>query len=154
MDGYLIIVFFHVLFAIVWIGGGVMVQILMARAQKAGPEDLARLNDWVEWTSQRVFMPSSFLVLGFGIWAVLASDVWGFTDSWVLAGLIGYAISAINGMANLGPTAKKMKERIASNGPNDPVVAQLARRMSIAGRVELFVMVLVVFNMVVKPGAN
>jgi uncharacterized membrane protein len=96
-------------------------------------------------------MPASFAVLGFGIWAVLAGP-WSFAEMWITLGLVGYALSALNGMAIIGPTSKKMKNTIAERGPNDPVVTQLSRRIDLAGRIDLIIVVAVVFDMVVKPG--
>ncbi|MGH2759072.1 MAG: DUF2269 family protein [Actinomycetota bacterium] len=151
MTRYEILVFLHVLAVIVWVGGGVMLQILLGRARKAGPDDLASFTDAAEWTSQRVFMPTSFAVLGLGIWLVVDSP-WNFSDPWIGIGIVGYALSALNGMINLGPTSRKMKELIAERGPADPGVQTLARRIGIAGRLDLLVLVAVVFDMVVKPG--
>lgn len=151
MNGYRVIVFFHVLSAILWVGGGALLQLLLWRAKKAGPESFGSFTEAAEWTSQRFFMPMSFAALGFGIWAVLAGP-WSFGESWIVAGIVGYAISALIGMAILGPTAKKMKAMIGERGPNDPVVTQLSRRIDLAGRVDLVILLAVVFNMVVKPG--
>lgn len=151
MSGYEVIVFFHVVSVIVWVGGGVMLQILLARASKIGPEAVSSFSQAAEWTSQRVFMPASFAALAFGIWAVIAGP-YTFGEGWIIAGFVGYALSALNGMAVLGPTSRKMKEASATRGPNDPAVMQLARRIDIAGKIDLVILVLVVFNMVVKPG--
>ena len=151
MSGYEVIVFFHVLAVIVWLGGGIMFQILLARASKIGPESVASFNQAAEWTSQRVFMPSSFAALAFGIWAVIAGP-YTFGEGWIIAGLVGFALSALNGSLILGPTSKKMKEAVDARGPSDPAVMRLARRIDRAGRVDLVVLILVVFNMVVKPG--
>lgn len=151
MSLYDFLLFLHTFAVIVWLGGGIMLQILLGRARKAGPSDLQSFNSAAEWTSQRVFMPASFAVLGFGIWLVVESP-WNFSDAWIGIGIIGYALSALNGMINLGPTARKMKELIAERGPADPAVQGLGKRMSIAGRLDLLVLIAVVFDMVVKPG--
>ena len=146
-----IFTFLHVLSVIVWVGGGIMFQILLARARRAGPESTAEFNRHAEWTSQRVFMPSSFAALIFGIATVIAGDYdWG--DTWITLGLVGFAISAITGMAVLGPTAKKMKAIVEERGPNDPVAAHMARRLDLFGKIDLVVLIAVVFDMIVKPG--
>lgn len=151
IDATNILKFLHVLSAVVWVGGGVMLQVLLARAKKAGPESVAEFNQHAEWTSQRFFMPASIGALVFGIATVIAGNYdWG--DLWITLGFVGFALSALNGMAILGPTAKKMKAIIAERGPNDPVAAHMARRMDLAGRIDLVVLVAVVFVMVVKPG--
>lgn len=151
MTRYEIVKFLHVLAVIVWVGGGVMIQILLARAKRAGPEAMTWFNQGAEWTSQRVFVPASFAALGFGIWLVIDGP-WSFGDTWITLGLVGFAVSAINGSVNLGQAAKKMKELIASKGPADPGVQRLARHMDVFGRIDLLILTAVVFDMVVKPG--
>jgi uncharacterized membrane protein len=145
-----ILKFLHVLFAITWVGGGVMLAFLLARANKSGPEALKTFNEMAEWTSQHVFMPSSFLTLGFGIATVAAGGFdWG--APWIAIGFAGFLISAILGMAVLGPTAKKMKTLIEQRGPSDPVVTHLSRRMALVGRIDTAILIVVVFAMVTKP---
>ena len=151
MTRYDIVKFLHIFAVIVWVGGGIMLQILLGRARKAGPADVASFTGAAEWTSQRVFMPMSFAVLGFGIWLVVDSP-WNFSEPWIGIGIIGYALSALNGMINLGPTARKMKALIAERGPADPGVQTLAKRLNLGGRLDLLVLVAVVFDMVIKPG--
>lgn len=146
-----ILKFLHVMSVIVWVGGGVMLQVLLARARATGPEASAMLNRSAEWTSQRIFMPSSFAALIFGVWLVIEGG-YDFADLWITLGFVGFAISAVNGMAVLGPTAKKMKELVDQRGPNDPVVAHMARRLDLFGRIDLIVLIAVVFVMITKPG--
>lgn len=143
--------FLHILAAIIWVGGGVMLQVLMARARGAGPEQAAAFNRHAEWTSNHLFMPASFAALGFGVWLVIAGG-YDFADLWITLGFVGFAISAIIGMAVLGPSAKKMKEAIEARGEHDQEAIRLARRMEVFGRFDLIVLIAVVFVMVVKPG--
>jgi uncharacterized membrane protein len=143
--------FLHVLSVIVWVGGGIMFQILLARARKAGPESTAEFNRHAEWTSQRVFMPASFAALISGVVTVIVGS-YDWADAWIAIGFVGFFLSAINGMAILGPTAKKMKSVVEERGPNDPVAAHMARRLDLFGKVDLVVLIAVVFDMIVKPG--
>jgi uncharacterized membrane protein len=146
-----ILKFFHVLFAITWVGGGIMLQFLLGRAAKAGPDTMAKLNEMAEWTSNHVFMPSSFLTLAFGIATVVSGSYdWG--APWIGIGFAGFVLSALLGMGVLGPTAKKMKTLIAERGPQDPVVAHLGRRMGMVGRIDMVILIVVVFAMVTKIG--
>jgi uncharacterized membrane protein len=143
--------FLHVLSVIVWVGGGVMLQVLLWRAAKAGPDDRRVLSQSADWTHQRLFMPASFAALVFGIWLVIEGG-YDFSDLWITLGFVGFAISALIGMAVLGPTSKRMKALIEERGPNDPVVTHMARRIDLFGRVDLVVLVAVIFVMVTKPG--
>ena len=146
-----ILKFLHVLSVIVWVGGGVMLQILLWRSNLAGPDNARVFNQSAEWTHQRLFMPASFAALIFGVWLVIAGG-YDFADLWITLGFVGFAISAVIGMAVLGPTSKKMKELIEQRGPNDPVVTHMSRRIDLFGRIDLVVLIAVVFVMVTKPG--
>ena len=142
--------FLHVLSAVIWVGGGFMLQVLLYRAKKLGPETVGHFSQAAEWTSQRVFMPASFASLAFGIITVIVGGYdWG--APWIAVGFVGFAASALIGMAVLGPTSKKMVTLAAERGPNDPVVAHMARRIDLFGRVDLIILLVVVFFMVVKP---
>lgn len=143
--------FLHVMSVIVWVGGGVMLQILLYRANRLGVETVSVFGQAAEWTSNRVFMPASFTALGTGIWLVLATS-YSFADLWITLGFVGFALSALIGMAILGPTSKKMAKASEERGPHDPVVRHLARRIDLAGRVDLVILVAVVGDMIVKPG--
>lgn len=150
MSGTDVVKFLHIFFAIVWVGGGIMLQILLARAKKAGPETMGHFTQMAEWTSNRIFMPSSFLTLTFGIWTVIAGGYdWG--AMWIGVGFGGFILSSVIGMAVLGPTAKRMKALMAERGPSDPVVTHLSRRLDLFGRIDLVILVVVVFMMVTKP---
>ncbi len=150
MSGPEILKFLHVVSVIVWVGGGVMLQLLLFRASRLGPESVAMFGQAADWTSNRVFMPASFAALGFGVWLTIAGGYdWG--DLWITLGLIGFAASALIGMAILGPTSKRMTRLATERGPQDPVVRQLARRIDRAGRFDLVILLAVVFVMVVKP---
>lgn len=147
-----ILKFLHVFFAIVWVGGGIMLQILLGRARAAGPETMAHFNAMAEWTSSRIFMPSSFLTAGFGI-ATVAVGGYDWGAPWIGMGFGGFILSGLIGMAVLGPTARKMKTLIAERGPTDPVVAHMGRRLGLFGRVDLVILIVVVFAMVTKLGS-
>ena len=150
MTGTDILKFLHVFFAIVWVGGGVMFQFLLARAKSVGPEMVGHFNSLAEWTSNRVFMPASFLTLGFGIATVIAGG-YEWNEMWINVGFAGFFLSAIIGMAVLGPTSKKMKALVAERGPNDPVVTHMGRRLDLFGKIDLIILIAVVFMMVTKP---
>ena len=151
MNATNILKFLHVMSVITWVGGGIFIQVLMAQARKGGPEALRHFNELAEWASNHLFMPASIGALVFGI-ATAASGHFEFKQLWITLGFIGFAITLVDGMAILGPTAKKMKAVIAERGPNDPEVTKLANRMQMSGRIDLLVLVLVVLDMVVKPG--
>jgi uncharacterized membrane protein len=142
--------FLHIVSVIVWVGGGVMMQALAARAFKAGPEQTVHYAQDAAWTGNRVFMPASLatLIFGFGLVGV-GHYPW---KLWLILGLVGFALTAINGAAVLGRLSKQLAKLVDERGPSDPVVQYTARRLRRAMAVDLVIVLLVVFDMVAKPG--
>lgn len=153
MTGYEILVFLHVAGAALWVGGGVLIGLLLTRAKRSGGETMRTLVDQAAWLGGRYFGTVGFLVLALGIWMVSTSDVWSFSDFWVAFGLAGYVLSAVIGGAVLGPLAKRTQEAIATTGPDSgEAKAALGRFLTVA-RIDTLVLLAVVFDMVTKPGA-
>jgi uncharacterized membrane protein len=148
---YTVLKFLHVVSVIAWVGGGVMVQTLGFRALGAEPERVVRFAEDAAWAGNHFFMPASFATLIFGLGLVPAGH-YGWSDLWIILGLVGFALTAINGSAVLGRTSKKLHELAGQRGPNDPVVQYTARRLLRILRIDLVVLVLVVLDMVIKPG--
>lgn len=151
MTGYRIALFIHVLAAIVWVGGGIMAQMLIHRTQKAGdPKMMGALGQEIGHIAERVFTPASVIVLLAGIYMVLEADI-GFSTPWVAIGLIGLIATVIMGVFYLGPQSKKMGALMAEHGPTSPEVGAQANRLIMAARIDVMVLVFVVFAMTYKP---
>ena len=97
-------------------------------------------------------LPASVSVLVFGVWLVAVS-AWNFTDTWILIGLTGVAITIVTGAFFLGPEAQRLGKAAAVRDPADPEVQRRIRRIFAISRVDLVVLVLVVADMVFKPGS-
>jgi hypothetical protein len=90
-------------------------------------------------------------VLVLGIWIVAVSS-WNFTDTWVLLGLIGIGITIATGAGFLGPESERLAKLSAERDPSDPEIQRRIKRIFTVSRVDLVVLVLVVADMVFKPG--
>lgn len=144
--------FIHVLMAIVWVGGGVLIQLLALRAVRSKePGRLAAFSGDAEWVGLRVFMPASLLALVTGIWAAADADI-DFGQAWISIGFLGVLVSFFVGMGFLGPESGRIKALVQDRGPDDPAVRQRVRRIMAVSRIELLVLVVVVWAMVAKPG--
>jgi len=75
MDGelslhlYNTIKFLHILLAMIWVGGGITIQVFAIRAMKAGPEHTQHFAETVHWVGNRVFMPASGILFLLGLCA-------------------------------------------------------------------------------------
>ena len=153
MSLYSVLLFAHILGAVVWIGGGVSLQVLGMRVRASDdPLRMTALATDAEWMGTRLYMPAAGIVLAAGI-ALVFTGNWSFEQLWIVLGLAAFAISFILGATVVGPTAKKLGERLASHGPEDSEVQASIQRIFLVSRIELAVLIFIVFDMAVKPGA-
>jgi len=76
---------------------------------------------------------------------------WGWGKFWVVAGLVGYALTFVTGIALLSPQAKKIEALSESKGPTDPETLAAISRVLLIARLDIAVLLLVVADMVTKP---
>jgi uncharacterized membrane protein len=143
----------HVLMAIVWVGGAMTLQVLAIRTMRShDPERLRTLAGEVEFVGTRIFTPASLILLLLGIWMVIDEPAWEFTQFWIVAALAMFAFSFVSGVFFLGPQSGKLKQMYETEGSNAPGAPALISKLFTVSRIELVLMVLIVVDMVVKPG--
>ncbi len=153
MDSFELMKTLHVLAAVIWVGGAAAVQVLAIRIQRqSDPAKMAAFAKDAEWVGTRVFTPASVLVLLLGIGMVLQGYP-EFSDLLIILALVGIAFSAVVGSTYLGPTSGKLGRMIEERGVDDPQAQRTLSRLFLVSRIELTVLLLVVVDMVVRPGA-
>ena len=86
---------------------------LALRAMGAGPERTIAFTADVEWLGTRLLVPSSLLVIVFGI--LLANNVgYDFGDTWIVLGFVAFGFSFLAGATFLGPDGAHLPPRGAS----------------------------------------
>lgn len=154
MSYYEILLFLHLLTAIVWLGGGFMLQVLVIRAERAGDGLLLKkIAENAGWLAQRVFIPSSLAVLVLGILLTIEGP-WGFGDLWIVLGLVGYAASFLTGILFLEPEGKRIDAAMTAHGPESQQAAHHVRRINVVQRMEMVILFLVVAVMALKPSGD
>jgi uncharacterized membrane protein len=154
VEGYDWLVLGHVLAAIAWVGGAITMQIVgnrLVRAESA--EAVAAFSRTAEWIGPRLYMPASLAVLGFGIALVWVSDAWSIGQLWIILALVGIAISAIGGAVFFGPQSKRIAQAFEAEGAESVRAQALVRRLFVVSRADLVILLLLVADMVLKPGA-
>ncbi|HZT90726.1 MAG TPA: DUF2269 family protein [Gaiellaceae bacterium] len=137
----------HVVAAIVWLGGGILVFVLGVRAQRASNvEDMTAIARFGAFAGERIFAPAGLVVVAMGVAMMINTD-WGWGTFWIDAGLVGYATTFVTGVGFLSPTAKK----IAAAEPGSPEALALIDRVLLVLRVDVAVLLLVIADMVTKP---
>ena len=148
---YEVLLFFHILFVSIWVGGDAMLQVFWLRAVKAGPTRRVEFMKDVEWIGGRVLTTSALFVVAFGVWLVLDSPAWEFSQFFVSFGLAIFLASFALGAGFLGPESGRIG-RLADERPvDDPELQSRIKRVLLLSRIELVLLILVIFAMTAKP---
>jgi uncharacterized membrane protein len=145
--------FLHILGAIIWVGGGVMLSLVGARArQSEDPRIIGEFARTLSYIGLRVLTPAVVAVLVTGIWLILAGSEWNFAQLWVLLGLGGFIAAFLVGAVYLSRIAIQL-ERLATRTDVDLLAARdILGRWIVGYRVVLVILLFVVWDMVFKPG--
>lgn len=141
----------HVLAAVMWVGGGVMLTLLglMTLAER-DPVRLAQFARQVSFLGGRYFPPLSLMVVGFGFWMVENGDL-GYDATWLQIGIGGWIASFLVGAGYLGPHASKLAKLLEQRPPEDGEVQALIQRILFVARLDAVLLLFIVFDMVAKP---
>jgi hypothetical protein len=149
---YEAIVFVHVFAAIIWVGGAFFLQVKIAQVKRANDnEGFLQLGRDAEQIGQRLFMPMSIVVLLAGI-AMVWYGPYAF-ELWIVLALAGILVTSLTGALYLGPTGGKLTRLAEEKGFDDPGLVAMRDRLIVVSRLDYAVLVLIVLDMVFKPGA-
>lgn len=145
---------FHILAAAIWVGSGVLIQVLTFRAGRAGADaELAYLAGEAEWFGTRFLIPSSLAVVVLGFLLIGESDgAWELSQTWISIGLGVWILSFLAGVLYLGPESGRIEKLSQEKGPSDPEYQRRLRRLFLVSRIELVLLIAVVLDMAIKPG--
>jgi uncharacterized membrane protein len=143
--------FIHIAAAIIWLGAGVMIQLLATRAHSLRDDEaLKGLFFNVEWLSKVLFIPASATVGVFGI-LMIVDGPWSFDQLWLTLGLIGYVATFATGKGIMEARAMKIAAKIERDGDITQESILDIRQLLAIGRLDIVVLFLVVLDMVAKP---
>jgi uncharacterized membrane protein len=149
MSWYAFLLFVHISMAVIWVGGGLMMQFFGIRAAMSGdPSRFATLGEDIEWIANRVFIPSSLLAFLTGVLLVIESDFYGFGDDWIVIGLALYATTFLAGLLFLGPESGRVGKLMAERSPE---AGPRMLRLLMLIRLDLLVLFVLIYDMTVKP---
>jgi hypothetical protein len=155
MDLTELLLFAHVVAAVLWIGSGFLLQVLASRANQASDDlFLAKLMGQMKDLSQKLFIPASMAVLIFGLAMTIEAEEWSFSQLWIVLGLVGYFATMLTGMLVLGPSGERLGEQMARDGGMSAEARVGALRLLALARIDLVVLLLVIADMVLKPTAD
>ena len=145
------LLFLHVLAAMVWVGGGVMLAVLAARVVRdPDPGAVGRFTGSLRVLGPLVLAPATVAVLGLGMWLVVDSEAWDFGQLWVQLGL-GLFVAAFLVGAVWQSRSALAATRAA--GREDDAEARRQLRRWLAGYLLIVALLVVaVWDMTTKPG--
>jgi len=150
-DWYALFRVMHVVVAVFWVGGGLLLTVLGLRAERAeDPNEMATLARQAAFAGEKLFAPGGLIVLAMGI-AMMINTNWGWGKFWVVAGLVGYALTFVTGIGVLSPLAKKIDVLLKEKGPAAPETQATIQRILLVARFDIAILLLVVADMVTKP---
>ena len=145
------LLFLHVLAAMVWVGGGVLLAVSGARVLRdPDPAAVGRFTGSLRVLGPLVLAPATIAVLGLGIGLVVDSDVWDFGQLWVGLGLALFAVAFLIGAVWQSRTALAAT-RAAERDDAAEARRQLRRWLWGYGVVVLL-LVVAAWDMTTKPG--
>src|SRR3712207_1045123 len=104
MSLYEILLFFHILAAIVWIGGALVLNVVTARMARG---ELGVVVPHFAWYASRVIAASS-LVLIVAAFGLVADGDWSLGEPWLIIALVIFLASGFIGGGLLGKTANQI----------------------------------------------
>lgn len=151
MSWYELWLFLHLTAAMVWIGGGVAVQVFGILTQRAAdPDKAAFFGRSTSYVVLRLFLPAALVVVVSGI-GLVESGHWDWGEPFVTLGLLLWAIVALVAFGFLGRAMGRAGAQLVAEGPS-PALGLRLRNLVWLSRALLATLIVVVFLMVVKPG--
>jgi len=148
---YELFLFAHIGLAIIWLGGGAMIQVFALRALRSGSAArMAQLAADAAWIGTRVFTPAALGVLAFGV-ALIWDGPYGFGDDWIVIALVLFAVTFVAGTGFFGPESGRIGRLIETEGVESPRAQARIRRILALSRADLVLLFLIAYDMVVKP---
>ena len=151
MSWYELLLSLHLLAIATWFGSGLAITAMGFMSLRTGPEAFGGfVLPASKWASRA--HPAAGVVLLLTGFAMIADADLDF-DTWLILGLIGLVLTMGVGGALIGRTADGIVKRIEGGSLTAEELSVSARQLLLYTRIELVILVLVIADMVAKPGA-
>jgi uncharacterized membrane protein len=141
----------HVLAAVMWVGGSVMLTLLgLMTLGLRDPVRLAQFAKQVSFLGGVYFPPLSLMVVAFGF-AMIANGDLSYSLTWLQIAIVGWAVSFFVGAGYLGPHAKRLSKVLDDHGAEDAKAQALIQRILFVARLDAVLLLFIVFVMTAKP---
>jgi uncharacterized membrane protein len=143
----------HIVCAVIWVGGGVSVHVLGRWTAKRGdPEQIVAFNRDAVRISYVLYAPLAIVLIVAGV--LLVEEVgYGYDDPWITLGFLGWLFSLALGIGFYPRQARKIDRAVSEEGAASADAQARMGRILLVNSIEILVLLLVVVDMAVKPGA-
>jgi len=146
-----VMVFIHVVCAIIWIGSAVVLEILEFEATHVSKRERLRATlTRTSWFGGHVFGPAAILTILSGIAAVAVGRP-TFEQAWVIIALVAVVLVAALGGGVVGRTSAQLAARLDDKATNEDAVEQGLINIRWAVYLDLAILFFILFDMVIRP---
>ena len=140
----------HVLSIATWFGSSLAITVIGLRSLRQGAAFGPFALD-AGWWAGRAHPAAGVLLLLTG--GYMTSDRWDFSELWIILAVVGLVVAMGIGGALIGRASTELTRGIeAGGGTMTAELRPVADRLLTASRLEILVLVLVIADMVIKPG--
>jgi uncharacterized membrane protein len=151
MTRYELLFSLHIVAAIIWLGAGFLIAVLVFGAERAGDHaKAAGYHRDVGWLAPRLFIPASLATFVLGL-LLVADGEWKLDQLWIVLGLAAWLASFLVGILYFKPEGERIGALVEQQGLASPEANRRLARVTAIERIQLALLFLVVFDMVVKP---
>jgi hypothetical protein len=151
MTWYELLLSLHVLAIATWFGSGVAITAMSFMALRTGPEAFAGVFAPAGRWASRAHPVAGVLLLLTGFAMVADADL--DFDTWLVLGLVGLVAAMGVGGALIGRTAEGIMKKVEGGSMTAEELSADARQLLLYTRIELVILLLVIVDMIAKPGA-
>jgi hypothetical protein len=145
---YRLLLFVHILSAVVWLGGAMFSEAIVAMTRRKGDREYVRVWSQIADTGARVYPVATILLIGTAIAMVVQR--WSFGTMWIDIALGLFVVTFTLGIAYFSPQGRRIS-RDFERGDDVPSLVGRVRRVHMIQRVDLLVLLTILLLMVYKP---
>lgn len=145
------ILFFHIIAVIVWMGGSIYVEALMAAVGRS--EDDSRLVGVfrkVGATNRRLFKIAGIATIVFGFWLVFIVPGWEFETVWITVGILVATVAVVIDLFYSTPRIDRVEALVEDPEESNDAVPGLINQVLMAGHIRTGLLFVGVVFMVFK----
>jgi uncharacterized membrane protein len=144
--------FLHVVSAMVWVGGGVILSLIAIRTRRSSDQRaMGEFARTLPYVGLRVLMPAVIILPVTGVWMVLADSEFSFSQLWVRLGLGLFALAFLVGAVYLSRVGIQLDREARRDSGGSSSLPRLLDRWLVGYGAVLVVLLVAVWDMVFKP---